>query len=95
MKVTAMGFGLALALGLGGMGAAQAMPVSGDAGVDASNITLAAQGCGPGMHRGPYGACRPNFGPRGYGPRYGYGPRRGVDCFVRRTPYGVRRVCRY
>jgi hypothetical protein len=23
----------------------------------------AAQGCGPGFHRGPYGACRPNYGP--------------------------------
>jgi len=23
----------------------------------------AAAGCGPGFHRGPYGACRPNRGP--------------------------------
>ena len=23
----------------------------------------AAQGCGPGGHRGPYGGCRPNVGP--------------------------------
>jgi hypothetical protein len=23
----------------------------------------AAQGCGPGGHRGPYGHCRPNYGP--------------------------------
>jgi hypothetical protein len=23
----------------------------------------ARQGCGPGFHRGPYGACRPNRGP--------------------------------
>ena len=91
MRITAMGFGLALALGAGG--AAQAMPVSGDAGVGSSTITLAAQGCGPGMHRGPYGACRPNVRPRGYG----YGPPRyaGPGCVMRRTPYGVRRVCRY
>ena len=91
MKITAMGFGLALALGAGG--GAQAMPASGDAGPGASAITLAAQGCGPGMHRGPYGACRPNGGPRGYGyvpPRYA-----GPGCVMRRTPYGVRRVCRY
>lgn len=27
----------------------------------------AAQGCGPGFHRGPYGRCFPNG--RGYGPR--------------------------
>ena len=33
----------------------------------------AAGGCGPGGHRGPYGACRPNFGPRPVvaGPAYG------------------------
>ena len=28
---------------------------------------MAAQGCGPGGHRGPYGHCRPNGGP-GFGP---------------------------
>ncbi|WP_206245128.1 GCG_CRPN prefix-to-repeats domain-containing protein [Novosphingobium terrae] len=30
-----------------------------------SSITpaQAAGGCGPGFHRGPYGACRPNYGP--------------------------------
>ena len=26
----------------------------------------AREGCGPGFHRGPYGHCRPNDGPRGY-----------------------------
>lgn len=31
----------------------------------------AAGGCGPGFHRGPYGGCRPNYGP-GFGP--GPGP---------------------
>ena len=29
----------------------------------------AAQGCGPGGHRGPYGHCRPNGGPGFVGPR--------------------------
>ncbi len=28
----------------------------------------AAQGCGPGYHRGPYGGCRPNRGPVVRGP---------------------------
>jgi len=41
-----------------GLGAAQAMPV---APVQADGLTTQiAQGCGPGMHRGPYGRCRPN-----------------------------------
>ena len=44
-------------------------------------VQHAAQGCGPGFARGPRGYCRPM---RAYGPR----------CFVRRTPYGPRRVCR-
>ena len=30
----------------------------------------AAQGCGPGFHRGPYDGCRPNFAP-GPGPAFG------------------------
>jgi hypothetical protein len=68
---------------------AQAMPLSG-VGVpapvaDAPHITLVAGGCGPGFHRGPYGGCRPNWRRRVYGPR----------CFVRRTPWSVRRVCRW
>lgn len=42
----------------------------------------AAGGCGPGFHRGPYGACRPNVSgaPGYYGPRGGgvYGYRGGA-----------------
>ena len=98
MKTGLIGFSFAMALGLAGLGgAAQAMPIGGYASVGASDITLVAQGCGPGMHRGPAGGCRPNFGPRGYGPPRFYGPPRyaGPGCFMRRTPYGVRRVCRY
>ncbi len=30
----------------------------------ASDVILAAEGCGPGFHRGPYGRCRPNERPR-------------------------------
>lgn len=37
----------------------------------------ARQGCGPGFHRGAYGHCRPNDGPRAYGP----GPALIVDRF--------------
>jgi hypothetical protein len=29
----------------------------------AASAADAAQGCGPGYHRGPYGHCRPNVGP--------------------------------
>jgi hypothetical protein len=53
----------------------------------------AAQGCGPGFHRGPYGHCRPNYYGRNYGrpgfygrPFYGY--RRG---YYGRPYYGYRR----
>ena len=87
-----LGFSFAMALGLAGLGgAAQAMPLGGEPNVGALDVTLVAQGCGPGMHRGPAGGCRPNFGPRGYGPPRHAGP----GCFMRRTPYGMRRVCRY
>lgn len=47
-----------------------------------ASAAQAAQGCGPGYHRGAYGACRPNLGPgpvivAPYGPRVGvfYGGR--------------------
>lgn len=55
-------------------------------------VTLVAQGCGPGFARGPYGGCRSFYGPRRlYGPRPYYARR----CFIRPTPYGPRRFCRY
>jgi hypothetical protein len=73
--VIASGAFLALASG------AQAMsPASVATG---SDVVLAAQGCGPGFHRGPYGRCVPN----------GY-VRPVVVCRVVGTPYGPRRVCR-
>jgi hypothetical protein len=98
MKIGLTGLGLAMALGFAGLsGAAQAMPVPADAGLGAEGITRIAQGCGPGMHRGPYGGCVRNYGPRGYGPPRAYGPPRhgGAGCVMQRTPYGVRRICRY
>lgn len=57
---------------------------------DALRVTLVRQGCGFGGHRGFYGGCRANFGPRGrvFAYRhYGYG-----RPFYRpyRRPYGYR-----
>jgi len=59
----------AIGLGFAAISASQAMPlaplgqsVSGDA-------IRVADGCGPGFHRGPYGACRPLFScPPGWHP---------------------------
>jgi hypothetical protein len=92
MRIGLIGFSFAIALGLAGTGgAAQAMPAPGGGDVSASDVTLVAQGCGPGMNRGPRGGCLPNYGRRGYGPpRHG-----GAGCVMQRTPYGVRRICRY
>ncbi|AWN38449.1 GCG_CRPN prefix-to-repeats domain-containing protein [Methylobacterium radiodurans] len=48
-----------------------------------ANVAEAAQGCGPGFHRGYYGWCRPHWRPYAYRPAYyarpvvyGYGWRR-------------------
>lgn len=42
---------------------AQAMPAGGAPDVAvAPRVTLVAGGCGPGFHRDPFGACRPNGG---------------------------------
>ncbi|MBN9599881.1 MAG: hypothetical protein J0G28_09440 [Afipia sp.] len=66
-----------------GVSPASAMPLAPAAGT--TNIIPVAQGCGPGFHRGPRGACRPNRGPI-------YAP------VVRRCPpgffVGPRGVCR-
>jgi hypothetical protein len=63
-------------LGLGTVGA-QAAPqfAPADSAIVTSNIQLAAQGCGRGFHRGPYGGCRRNMSPR-------------WPCWWRRGPYG-------
>jgi len=67
----------AFAVGLGLMGvSAQAMPMA-PVNKPATNEIRVAQGCGPGMHRGPGGMCRPLFScPRGWHP----GPH-GRQCF--------------
>jgi hypothetical protein len=53
-----------------------------------AEITLVADGCGPGFHRNPFGFCvRNGWEPRAY--RYGW-----HRCWVRETPWGPRRVCR-
>jgi hypothetical protein len=69
-----------LAVSAAGLGAVSAMPVAPSSA--GSNVIHVAQGCGPGFHRGPMGACRPN---RGY-----------VRPAVRRCRYWGpgRRVCR-
>ena len=70
---------LALGLGLAGVSASQAMPVAPIAPSQAE-VTQVAQGCGPGFHRGPYGACRPLYScPPGWHP----GPY-GKQCFPNR-----------
>lgn len=60
-------FGLAVSLVLGTMGAASAMPLitALDNGTDGAQIIEVRGGCGFGEHRGPYGGCRINYGPRG------------------------------
>ncbi len=52
---------------------AGAMPFSTGIANGEELIARVAQGCGPGFHRGPYGACRPLYScPRGWHPgRYG------------------------
>jgi hypothetical protein len=73
---------LALGLGLAGVSASQAMPVAplGPTLGTSGDIIHVAQGCGPGFHRGPYGACRPLYScPAGWHP----GPY-GKQCFPNR-----------
>lgn len=61
---------LALGLGLAGVSASQAMSIAPLGPTQASeDVIQVAQGCGPGFHRGPYGACRPLYScPRGWHP---------------------------
>jgi hypothetical protein len=46
-------------IGLAGLAPAQALPLAPLSQDEA--VILIAGGCGPGMHRGPYGGCRQNF----------------------------------
>jgi hypothetical protein len=78
MKVLAASL-LSLGLGLAAVSASQAMPVAPIASSQPEVIKVA-QGCGPGFHRGPYGACRPLYScPLGWHP----GPY-GKQCFPNR-----------
>lgn len=58
----------AFAMGLGLMAvSAQAMPLFPLDKSGSNEIIQVAQGCGPGWHRGPRGACRPLYNcPRGW-----------------------------
>lgn len=70
MRIIALS-ALAIGLGLAATSASQAMPVSPLASPQAASedVVRVAQGCGPGFHRGPYGACRPLYNcPRGWHP---------------------------
>jgi len=81
MKILAASV-LALGLGLAAVSVSQAMPIAPLAGEQAAGgeIIQVAQGCGPGFHRGPYGACRPLYScPPGWHP----GPY-GKQCFPNR-----------
>jgi hypothetical protein len=44
-----------------GLGAASAMPLAPLAAADTAAVIQAAQGCGPGFARGPYGGCQPMY----------------------------------
>ena len=61
MKLLAVS-AFAIGLGLLGSTSSQAMPLApvADHGASADVIRVVG-GCGPGWHRGPYGACRPMY----------------------------------
>ena len=72
----------AFGISLMAMTASQAMPVAplDQTPAASGEVIRVAGGCGPGMHRGPYGGCRPMFScPRGFHP----GPY-GRRCFPNR-----------
>jgi len=54
---------IALALSFAAVTSSQAMPLAplGHTAADDSTIIRVIDGCGPSMHRGPYGACRPRY----------------------------------
>ena len=67
--------------------AAQALPVA-PLSTDQASITLVRGGCGFGEHRGPYGGCRLNRGPRGAIRRAISGAPRGCPPGLIRGPRG-------
>ncbi len=73
-----------------GTASAEAMPSEAASGIGAApQVTLVAEGCGPGFRRGFLGRCVPFRG--GFDRPVVAGPR----CFIRDTGFGPRRVCRY
>ncbi|WP_237481428.1 GCG_CRPN prefix-to-repeats domain-containing protein [Lichenibacterium dinghuense] len=88
MKLT--GFVLAAAIGLGGVSGAEALPIAAMPAAAASTV-LVRGGCGYGEHRGFYGGCRLNRGPRGFIRRLETGAPRG--CPPGRTR--IRDICRF
>ena len=66
MKLALLSFTTAAAMTMAG--AVCAAPISTTPNMssgDGAQIVLVAEGCGFGEHRGPYGGCRINHGPRG------------------------------
>lgn len=88
MKFSGMILGAAMALVVGG--AAQAAPFApaplsnGDA-----SVVLVREGCGFGAHRGAFGGCRLNRGPRGAIRRAITGAPRGCPPGLYRGPRGL------
>lgn len=70
-----------------GSGAAQALPVA-PLSTGYASITLVRGGCGFGEHRGPFGGCRLNRGPRGAIRRAISGAPRGCPPGMIRGPRG-------
>jgi hypothetical protein len=60
MKIIAAS-AFAIGLGLMAVSTSQAMPISPVDKSASNEIIRVAQGCGPGMHRGPGGMCRPLY----------------------------------
>ena len=86
MKLT--GLIVAASAALFAVGQAQALPMApSPAGIDAP-IVLARAGCGFGAHRGPFGGCRLNRGPRGAIRRAVTGAPRGCPPGLYRGPAG-------
>lgn len=55
----------AVAFGAGAAGAVPLAPTPGAAAHDGAELIQVRGGCGFGEHRGPFGGCRINHGPRG------------------------------
>ncbi|TXN79745.1 hypothetical protein FV234_19390 [Methylobacterium sp. WL8] len=86
MKLT--GLIVAASAALLAVGQAQALPIAPSPGGLDAPIVLARGGCGFGAHRGPFGGCRLNRGPRGDIRRALTGAPRGCPPGLYRGPGG-------